>query len=184
MRPPGADDAKRLADRCQPHVEGHLVQQEEQQRAILAGGGVRQGRGIRQTAAHGAVGAQLASQVVDLHRQHIDDFEFAGIFVAHRPARGQVAIDAGDLQAGAGKVVTESVERFVAQAREIAPQNQIDQPLPLETANRFGRHVGPVVGLLQIGGRCGMRGKGAARGAGVGKAHVVLLLRRILNPMH
>src|SRR5450759_105728 len=58
---------------------------------------------------------------------------------------GKIAVGARHLQGRAGKHIPQFRDRCIAQPLVIAPQNEVDQPLPLEEPHRPGVHIGPPV---------------------------------------
>ena len=58
---------------------------------------------------------------------------------------GQIAVDTRDLQGRAGKDIAQFRHCGIAQPRKIAPQDEVDQPLPFEKPYRPGVHIGPPV---------------------------------------
>ena len=58
---------------------------------------------------------------------------------------GKIAVGAGDLQGRAGKYLPQFRHRRIAQAGIVAPQNKVDQPLPLKKPYGLRVHIGPPV---------------------------------------
>ena len=122
------------------------MQQEKQQRPIVAGVRKVEIGGIHRQQSRRRAAWQLAAQVFQLHRQDVDDIQSAA--AGRNPAdqlAGQITVDARDLQGGAGKDIAQFRHRRIAQPRIIAPQDEIDQPLPLEKPYRPGVHISPPV---------------------------------------
>jgi len=143
-------DAQRLGNRLAPHRLGHLVQQEEQHHAVMAGIGKLHVRGVLLQDADLALVAELGVHVLDLHRRHVDHVQMP---LRPQPAHqvlGEIAIDASHLQHAAIDVVAHFLQGEVAQARKIAPQDQVDQPLALEDVYRARMEISPPVGGLQV----------------------------------
>lgn len=103
------------------------------------------------------VDRQLAREVVELDRQDVDDIELALGRQALAQAGAEVAVDARDLQRAPVELLAQCIKRLVAQPREVAPQDQVDQPPALEHVDRPRVHIGPPVGLLEVLGNRGDR---------------------------
>jgi len=77
--------------------------------------------------------------------------------VAGKQPRRQVPVDAGHLQGAPTDGVTEQVDGRIAQAAEIAPEDEVDQPLALEDLHRVGVEIGPPVVTRQVSGDGGLQ---------------------------
>ena len=99
---------------------------------------------------HRRRGRQFGAQIAQLDRQHVDDVERSARRHALGQVFGEISIDAGHLQRAPRNLVSEFRQGGIAQPGEVAPQNQIDQPLPLEETHRIRMDVGPPVSVLQV----------------------------------
>ncbi len=166
----GARHPQRLGQRGAAHRLGLLVQQEEQQRGIDAGIGEMQRARVLAVQPHRRIRPQLAAQVGKLDRRHVHHVQPTFAVQAGGDALGEVAIHAGDLQHLLLDVLSEFGQRGIAQAGEVAPQDQVHQPFALEHAHRVGMQIRPPVNLLQVGGDarsgepCRRRGVAVDRG--------------------
>src|SRR5688572_1809124 len=136
------NDAQRLRECLAPDALGLLVQQEEQQRPVVAAGCELERRAVALYQLDGRLpgpvppvppqqaAGQLAGQVVELDAQHVHHVQLSTVCQPARDAARQVAVHAGDLQRPTLQVRAQRADRRVAQAVEVSPQDQVDQPLP------------------------------------------------------
>ena len=70
----------------------------------------------------------------------------------NRGKAGEVVVLRGArLNVAAGEVVAQRGQCRIAQLAEVSPQDQVDEPLPLEHTHGLWMNISPPVGLHQVG---------------------------------
>src|SRR6185503_10011902 len=100
---------------------------------------------------------QLARQVIELDREHVEHVERRAARDSRSESRRQVSVHTRNLERAPVEPLAECRQRRVPETAEIAPQDQIDEPLALEDAYGTWVNVRPPVGLQQVG----RQGRGA-----------------------
>ena len=145
-----SSDPQRLLQGRPADVFRLLVEQEEEHRVVEDAVLELQPGRVLAVQPHPRAAVQLAAGVLQLNVGHVDQVQGGRGRQAVREAGREVTVDAGHLQGASLDLFPQFGEGRVAKTAEVAPQDQVDQPLAFEEAHGGRVQVGPPVGAPQV----------------------------------